>query len=69
VRLKDGVVAGFEALLRWRHPERGMVEPQTFIPQAERNGLIVPLGRRALKKAAEDLAPLQRFSLRNRRFM
>jgi EAL domain-containing protein (putative c-di-GMP-specific phosphodiesterase class I) len=61
VRLKDGVVAGFEALLRWRHPERGMIEPQAFIPQAERSGLIVPLGRCALKKAAEDLARWQRF--------
>lgn len=61
VRLKDGAIAGFEALLRWRHPERGMIEPQSFIPQAERSGLIVLLGRCALHRAAQDLARWQRF--------
>ena len=61
VRLKDGSVAGFEALLRWRNPERGFVEPDSFVPQAERSGLIVPLGRLVLKRAAEDLARWQQF--------
>ena len=61
VRLQDGVVAGFEALLRWRHPERGVIEPESFIPQAERSGLIVPLGRLALERAIADLARWQKF--------
>jgi diguanylate cyclase (GGDEF)-like protein/PAS domain S-box-containing protein len=61
IRLKDGVVAGFEALVRWRHPERGLIEPDAFIPHAERSGLIVPLGRIALRRAAKDLARWQQF--------
>ena len=61
VRLKDGAVAGFEALARWRHPERGLIEPEAFVPQAERSGLIVPLGKYALRRAAEDLARWQQF--------
>jgi diguanylate cyclase (GGDEF)-like protein len=61
IRLKDASVAGFEALLRWRHPERGFIEPVSFVPQAERSGLIVPLGRFVLKRAAEDLARWQQF--------
>jgi len=40
IRLIDGRVAGFEALLRWRHPERGIIEPQSFVPHAEESGLI-----------------------------
>ena len=61
IRLKDGMVAGFEALVRWRHPERGLIEPDAFIPHAERSGLIVPLGRVALRRAAKDLARWQQF--------
>jgi diguanylate cyclase (GGDEF)-like protein/PAS domain S-box-containing protein len=56
VRLSDRGLAGFEALLRWTHPERGIVPPAQFIPHAEHTGLIVPLGRLALWRAAEDLA-------------
>jgi diguanylate cyclase (GGDEF)-like protein len=61
VRLRDGAVAGFEALMRWRHPERGLIEPEAFVPQAERSGLIVPLGGLALRRAAEDLTRWQHF--------
>ena len=49
-------VAGFEALLRWRHPECGFISPSEFIPIAEDNGLIVQLGEWALRKACEEAA-------------
>lgn len=57
--LKDGRVAGFEALLRWEHPDHGLVGPDHFIPLAEESELIVTLGRFALATAAEDLAEWQ----------
>jgi len=61
MRVADGSVAGFEALLRWNHPEHGVIEPDDFIPYAERAGLILPIGRLALVRAAEDLARWQHF--------
>ncbi|ODT08472.1 MAG: diguanylate cyclase [Mesorhizobium sp. SCN 65-20] len=60
VRLEDGSVAGFEALLRWDHPRRGMIPPGDFIPVAESCGLIVQLGLFAMQRAAEDLAEWQK---------
>ncbi len=54
IDLKTGVLAGFEALVRWQHPERGMVSPLDFIPMAEESGLIVPLGALVLLKACQD---------------
>jgi diguanylate cyclase (GGDEF)-like protein/PAS domain S-box-containing protein len=51
-RLSTGKMFGFEALVRWRHPERGMLEPHDFIALAEETGLIVPLGRWVLRNAA-----------------
>jgi diguanylate cyclase (GGDEF)-like protein len=61
MRLKDGAVAGFEALLRWQHPERGMIAPADFIAHSEETGLIVALGRFALEQAATDLSHWQRY--------
>ncbi|MEQ8839978.1 MAG: EAL domain-containing protein [Acidimicrobiales bacterium] len=54
--LGSGRTAGVEALVRWNHPVRGMVNPGDFIPLAERNGLIVPLGRSVLQKSAAQVA-------------
>jgi diguanylate cyclase (GGDEF)-like protein/PAS domain S-box-containing protein len=61
IRLSDRSVAGFEALLRWRHPVKGLVSPADFIAHSEETGLIVALGRLALERAAADLAHWQRY--------
>ncbi|MBV8799248.1 MAG: GGDEF and EAL domain-containing protein, partial [Alphaproteobacteria bacterium] len=61
VRLSDGSVAGFEALLRWQHPTKGLVSPAEFIAHSEETGLIVALGRFALERAASDLADWHRY--------
>jgi predicted signal transduction protein with EAL and GGDEF domain len=53
IDLRDGQITGFEALLRWQDPERGMVSPATFIPVAEEMGLIVPMGLWVLQEACQ----------------
>jgi predicted signal transduction protein with EAL and GGDEF domain len=55
VSLADGVVTGFEALLRWLHPERGLLLPDTFIPLAEDHGSIVAIDRWVLSRACSEL--------------
>jgi diguanylate cyclase (GGDEF)-like protein len=54
VDLASGAFTGVEALLRWRHPTRGVVEPDQFIPELEASGLIVPVGRWVLDEACRQ---------------
>lgn len=56
VALRSGAVSGFEALLRWRSPDRGLVGPEQFIPILEETGMIVPVGRWALGEACRQMA-------------
>jgi len=56
IALDSGKLAGFEVLLRWRHPEHGVVSPEEFVPIAEETGLIAPIGEWIVKTAVGQLA-------------
>jgi diguanylate cyclase (GGDEF)-like protein/PAS domain S-box-containing protein len=60
VSLTTGRLAGFEALMRWQHPDRGMVSPGDFIPIAEETGLILPMGQWILREACRQLSEWQK---------
>ncbi|GHE21132.1 hypothetical protein GCM10017767_16530 [Halomonas urumqiensis] len=58
VEANSGRVRGYEALIRWYHPERGMISPGVFIPLAEQTGQIIPLGGWVLRRACQDATRL-----------
>jgi diguanylate cyclase (GGDEF)-like protein/PAS domain S-box-containing protein len=65
ISAKTGKLAGFEALIRWQHPQRGFVSPAQFIPTAEEMGLIVPLGEWILETVCQQISRWQKqFSLK-----
>ena len=72
VRLADGSLAGYEALVRWRHPQLGVVQPDEFIPLAEKTGLVHRIGQWVLQRATADwlaLRPTCADSARGRPFL
>jgi diguanylate cyclase (GGDEF)-like protein len=65
VSLERGCICGFEALVRWQHPQRGLVSPDEFIPVAEETRLILPVGRLVLHQACQQMKTWQaRFGTR-----
>ncbi|MGC8807477.1 MAG: putative bifunctional diguanylate cyclase/phosphodiesterase [Thiomonas sp.] len=63
VRASDGVVSSAEALIRWQHPQRGLLSPDAFIPLAESSGLIGPMGQWMLEAACQQMADWRRMGI------
>src|SRR4028118_95383 len=51
VRLQTGEVSAVEALVRWEHPQRGLLDPEGFVTMAEESGLVIPMGAQVLREA------------------
>jgi diguanylate cyclase (GGDEF)-like protein len=62
VSLATGALRGFEALVRWQHPERGLIHPAKFIPIAEETGMIIPVGKWILGEACRQMSRWQKLS-------
>jgi EAL domain-containing protein (putative c-di-GMP-specific phosphodiesterase class I) len=63
VRMSNSVVIGMEALIRWVHPQHGLLSPAAFIPAAEKNGLIVPIAEWVLRTACAQSKVWQKAGL------
>ncbi len=63
INLETGAISGAEALMRWRHPSRGLVAPDQFIPAAEASAMIIPMGRWALREACRQAKAWQDLGL------
>ncbi|RDH84662.1 MAG: diguanylate cyclase [endosymbiont of Galathealinum brachiosum] len=59
INLTTGIAEGMEALVRWNHPEKGIIPPDDFIPVAEETGLIIPLGKQVIEKACAQFKQWQ----------
>ncbi|MBP0047153.1 EAL domain-containing protein [Marinobacterium sp. AK62] len=66
IDLRQGEICGAEALIRWQHPERGLLPPDTFIPSCETSGLIVPLGYWIIQAAGQALPAMHEAGLAGR---